>query len=138
MSPVSMRWVALVAAMLVVAACGGIQQRLEHNLPVAAGAVERLGEQLDRGRIRNAALIASYASTVASRKPELRELTAVLRKEGTRDGNLYQGLVTRVADARRQAGSSASSQEKEALLLELGRIVQAADFEEFNRASRIH
>lgn len=126
-------WV-LVPLLVLVAACGGRQQQIEKNLPVAESAVQRLGEQLDRGRIRNAALIKSYASTVAERKPDLRQLINVLAKEGTRDGNLYQGLVTRVDDAKRQAGTTSTDQEREVLLIELGRIVQAADFTEFNRA----
>ncbi|MDE0177718.1 MAG: hypothetical protein OXP36_03910, partial [Gammaproteobacteria bacterium] len=126
-------WI-LVPMLVLVAACGGKQQQIEKNLPVAESAVSRLGEQLDRGRIRNAALIKSYASTVAERKPDLRALVNVLAKEGTRDGNLYQGLVTRVDDAKRQAGTSSTDREREVLLIELGRIVQAADFTEFNRA----
>jgi len=128
------RSVCVVASLVLLAACGGDQQRIEKNLPVAENAVERLGEQLDRGRIRNAVLIRSYASTVSSRKPELRELTAVLAKEATRAGNLYQGLVTRLGDAKRQAGSGLSSEDRRLLLAEIGYIAQGADFEEFNRA----
>ena len=129
------RMACVVLPMLVlVAACGGSQRLVEKNLPVAENAVSRLGEQLDRGRIRNAALIKSYASRVANSNPEIADLARVLAKEGTRDGNLYQGLTTRVDDAKRQAGTSTSAQEREILLNELGRIAQAADFDEFNRA----
>ncbi len=127
-------WWALLPVLVLVAACGGSQRQIEKNMPVAEGAVARLGEQLDRGRIRNASLIKSYASTVRERKPDLRQLIDVLAKEATRDGNLYQGLVTRVDDAKRQAGRSTSEEERKILLTELGRIVQAADFAEFNRA----
>ena len=134
MTPRRLGWWAVLAALALVAACGGTQRLIEKNLPVAENAVERLGQQLDQGRIRNAALIKSYASTVASRKPDLKDLTRVLAKEATRDGNLYQGLVTRVADAKRLASTSTSDQERQILVNELGRIVQAADFAEFNRA----
>ena len=127
-------WWALLPVLLLMVACGGNQRLIEKNLPVAENAVTRLGQQLDQGRIRNAALIKSYAASVADRKPELKDLTRVLAKEGTRDGNLYEGLVTRVADAKRQAGTTTSDQERQILLTELGRIVQAADFAEFNRA----
>ena len=120
--------------LLLVAGCGGIQHRIDKGLPVAETAVVRLGEQLDKGRIRNAALINSYASTVADRKPDLRELTNALAKEGTRNGNIYQGLATRLENAKRQARSGGSSQEQEVLLTEIANIAQGADFEEFNRA----
>ena len=120
--------------LLLVAGCGGSARQIEKNLPVAETAVNRLGEQLDRGRIRNASLIDRYARAVVSVKPEVRELTDILAREGTRKGNLYQGLVTRLDDAKRQVGSGGSSQERDVLLVEIGRIVQAADFAEFNRA----
>ena len=131
------RWVsatALLAAAGLVVGCGGIAGKIEKQLPVAENAVERLGEQLDRGRVRNAQLIELYARNVSERKPELRELTDVLAREATRKGNLYQGLVTRVEDAKRQAGGGGSSQEKEVLLRELGHIALAADVQEFNLA----
>lgn len=125
---------AMLPVLVLVAACGGNQRQIEKSLPTAENAVSRLGEHLDRGRVRNAALIKSYAASIAKDKPELLELTRVLAKEGTRDGNLYQGLATRVADAKRQAGTVASEQESQLLLTEIGRIVQASDLEEFNRA----
>lgn len=125
---------AMVPLLLLVAACGGIQHRIDEGLPVAENAVVRLGEQLDKGRIRNAALIKSYAATVTDRNPDLRELTDVLAKEGTRKGNLYQGLVTRLEDVKRQAPSGGSTQEQEVLLAEIANIAQGADYQEFNRA----
>ena len=124
----------LLPLLVLLAACGGSARQIEKNLPVAESAVTRLGEQLDRGRIRNAELIKSYAAAVASAKLELRQLTEILAQEGSRKGNLYQGLVTRLDDAKRQAGSGGSSQEREILLVEIGRIVQASDFTEFNHA----
>lgn len=125
---------ALLAAAVLVVGCGGIAGKIDKQLPVAENAVERLGEQLDRGRIRNAQLIKIYARQVSDRKPELEELTDVLAQEATRRGNLYQGLVTRVEDAKRQADSGGSSQEMEVLLRELGHIALAADVQEFNLA----
>lgn len=125
---------ALLAATVLIVGCGGIAAKIDKQLPVAENAVERLGEQLDRGRIRNAQLIKIYAEQVSERKPQLRELTDVLAKEATRRGNLYQGLVTRIEDAKRQAGSGGSSQEQEILLRELGHIALAADVQEFNLA----
>ena len=126
--------VALLAVVVHLAGCSGVAGKIEKQLPVAVNAVERLGEQLDRGRVRNAQLIKIYAERVSDRKPELRELTDVLGREASRKGNLYQGLVTRVEDAKGQVGSGGSSQEQQTLLRELGHIAQAADVQEFNLA----
>ena len=129
----------LAASMFVVLGCSSSEERfkarLESNLTQVEDAVDRLGEQIDRGRIKNARMIALYADTVAENKPNLRELTDVLRLEGTRQGTMFQGLKTRVEDAKREVeGAGENIQALQNAAQEVQRLSAATDFEEYDQA----
>ena len=127
----------LVLGIVLVGCDGGAAMRaqVEGDLTRVAAAVDRLGEDLDSERIQNAALIKSYAGRVARANPELRELTEVLRQEGMRDGTLYQGLRTRLDEARGMLPQpDASPDAYGPLARELQSLAAAADPTEFNRA----
>ena len=127
----------LLLVVLGLAACGdgGLHQRVEAVLARVEGAVARLGEQLDGGQLRNAALIKQYADKVAAAKPELRDLARVLEREATRQGTLYQGIATRAQELRgRLPASGAAQQEYVPVVEELESLAAAVDPAEFNRA----
>ena len=114
---------------------GGLHDRVEAAVVRLEGAVARLGEQLDRGALRNAALIKQYAAKVADAKPALRDLARVLEREATREGTLYQGLATRAQDLRATLPAAGAAQQEYAPVAEeLGSLAAAVDPAEFNRA----
>ena len=135
-------WHRLVLAVLVTvfvsAGCGGdsgIRARVESAVARVDTALQRLGKALDDGGLRNAQLIRQYAARVAEAKPDLRDLVRVLEREGTRQGALYQGLVTRLADVRSALPSENAKPEAYAAVAnELNGLFAAMDPAEFDRA----
>lgn len=92
-----------VAALAVgLASCGGggIRAQVDAAIVRLEQGVARLGTALDDGTLRNGALIKQYAAEVRTAKPALRDLVAVLAREGTREGTLFQGIETRLKDVR--------------------------------------
>lgn len=127
--------VALLACTLHACGDGGLHDRVTAAAARLEGAVASLGEQLDRGALRNAALIKQYAAKVSDAKPELRDLARVLEREATREGTLYQGLATRVQDLRASLpAEGAPQQDYVPAAEELGALAEAVDPAEFNRA----
>lgn len=126
---------ALIAAML--AGCGGdsVRMRVDAALVRLEQAVERLGAELDNGTLRNAALIGQYAEKVKEAKPELDELVAVLAREATRDGTLFRGILSRLADARSALPPpDAADEAYRGAVEEINSLASATDPGEFNRA----
>ena len=126
-----------IAGLLLVACDGGDagREQAERDLERVEASVLSLGEALDAQRVTNAALIGKYAAEVARAKPSLRELAELLGKEGTRAGTLYQGLQTRVQDARATLQTwNGDSNARLNFQEELANLAAAADRNEFNRA----
>ena len=95
----------------------------------------RLREDLAQKRVRNAALILSYADLLARAKPELKKITDVLRLEGTANGRLYKGLRKRLEDNRAATPPpDAPASAYEPVLAEYASLRAAADPAEFSRA----
>lgn len=114
---------------------GDIRARIESAVVRVDGALERLGKELDSGGLRNAQLIGQYATRVAEAKPDLRDLVRVLEREGTRQGALYQGLVTRLADVRSSLPNEGAKPEDYVPVAdELNGLFAAVDPAEFDRA----
>ena len=127
----------LIASVVLVGCDGGaaVRAQTETDLAAVAMAIDRLGDDLDAERVQNAALIKGYAARVARDKPELRELTEVLRREGTRGGTMYRGLVTRLDEARGMLPPpDAPADAYVPLSRELASLGGAADPAEFSRA----
>ena len=125
------------AALLLVGCDGGgaARTQVEAGFASVAAATERLGQDLDRNRLTNAALIDQYAKEVARQKPRLRELAELLGKEGTRHGTLYTGLVNRLDEARRSMpAEGAGADEYTAVATELQSLAEATAPTEFNLA----
>ena len=92
-----------VAALAIgLASCGdgGIRAQVDAAIVRLEQGVARLGTALDDDTLRNGALIKQYAAEVRAAKPALRDLVAVLAREGTREGTLFQGIETRLKDVR--------------------------------------
>ena len=95
----------------------------------------RLREELAQGRVRNAALILSYADRLARAKPQLKQIADVLRLEGTASGRLYKGLQKRLEDNRAATPPlDAPARAYEPVLAEYASLRAAADPAEFSRA----
>ncbi len=127
----------LVAALVLVGCDGGaaLRSQVETDLGRVAAAVERLGADLDGDRVQNASLIKQYAARVARAKPELRKLTEVLRREGTRNGTMYRSLGERLDEARGMLPPpDAAAEAYVPVARELQSLAAAADPAEFSRA----
>ena len=114
---------------------GGLHARVGDAVARVERAVARLGDALDGGDLRNAALIRQYADKVDEAKPELRDLARVLAREGTREGTLYSGLVAR-AEALRDGLPAAGAERERYLPIaeEIESLAAAVAVDEFNRA----
>ena len=129
--------VVFITAILVQPSCGdgGLRARVDSAVSRLDAMMVRLGEELDRDRLRNGQLIKHYAATVAEAKPKLRGLAKVLEQEATRKGTLYRGLETRLADIKTSLPEDGSPAEAyTAVAEELNSLAAAADPTEFNRA----
>lgn len=89
--------------------------------------IASLRQSLDGGALPNAALLKTYADTLARKKPDLAEPAAVLKKEATPQGALFTDLEKRLKDA------DALSDEKKQKA-EFAALIQASDSAVFNDA----
>ncbi len=114
---------------------GGVRAQVDGVLNRLDQSLVRLGSALDGGDLRNAKLIKRYAADVSAAKPEIEDLAAVLAREATREGTLFQGLETRLQDVRKalpEAGAPAAAYADVAE--ELNSLSAALAIDEFNDA----
>ena len=127
-----------VAALAVgLASCGdgGIRAQVDAAIVRLEQGVARLGTALDDDTLRNGALIKQYAAEVRAAKPALRDLVAVLAREGTREGTLFQGIETRLKDVRAALPEpGAPTEAYRDAAEELNSLAAAIQPEEFNNA----
>ena len=133
------QWSALGIALLalLLGACGGesLRNRIDAAVLRLDAAVDRLGDDLDGGRLRNAEMIRQYASRVREAKPDLRELIDVLAREGTRSGTMYRSLETRLDETRAALPDPGARDEAYVGAVdELNSLARAVDPAEFDRA----
>ncbi|WP_426358568.1 hypothetical protein ACPUVO_19425 [Pseudocolwellia sp. HL-MZ19] len=86
--------------------------------------VEKLGQALTSGGVRNATLISQYAEKVQQLKPQLSPLINEFKKDATVKGPMYLALLDRLNTIKTQPNMFAS---KQAIYDELLNIYQAAD-----------
>ena len=129
------------ATLLVIAlslsGCGfSVKDRMLDSYAYAESSITRLGAELDKGSLRNAALIKRYSNKIRESKPDLSGIARVLEKEATRQGTLYTSLQTRLKDVRSILGRSESEIEQQSsqLASELANLLDASDTVEFDRA----
>ncbi len=92
-------------------ACGERTDRLDQLRSAFDFRYQTLGEQLDNGSLANAVLLRTYAERLATAKPELSEVAALLGKEATRDGLAYGVLKADAASARTAADRDAAARQ---------------------------
>ena len=127
--------VAFVATLSTSCGDGSIKARVDSAVSRVETIVARLGDELDGGQLRNAQLIRQYAATIKDETQKLRGLASVLEQEATREGTLYRGLETRLADVKTSLPPDGSRAEAyTAVAEELNSLAAAADPTEFNRA----
>ncbi len=129
------------AILLVVAlslfGCGfSVKDRMLDSYADAESSITRLGAELDKDSLRNAALIKMYSQSVRASKPDLSGIARVLEKEATRQGTLYTNLETRLKAVRNILDRSESEIEQQSsqLASELTNLLDASDTLEFDRA----
>ncbi len=120
-----------ILAIMMLTACGGdpLDDSINKQQQLTEAQIQRLEKQLDRGQIRNANLIRSYADLVTQSDPQLAPLLTQLKLDATTDGMLFQGLKSRYRDAVEQP---ALFPDKQARLDELNNLYKAADPLNFN------
>ena len=68
--------------------------------------VSRLEKQINGGLIKNATLLKSYGDFVSKQKPEMAEIVDALGADASSSGPVFQGLKSRLVDARTAAQSA--------------------------------
>ncbi len=105
--------------------CGDpVKEQIEQQAPITMKRLVQLGDALENGQVRNAALINKYADIVVKKNPSLTPLIDEFRKEATKQGPMFKALQERISVTQNQPQMFASSQ---ALYDELLNIYQAAD-----------
>jgi hypothetical protein len=115
----------VVFTLFLLSACGDpMKEKALQQLPMTEQRVAQLGDALQNDQVRNATLIAQYASKVLAQKPDLSSLVNEFKKDASTQGPMYLSLLDRVNTAKNQPQMFSSSQ---ALYDELLNIYQAAD-----------
>lgn len=117
--------IAIFTLFIFLVGCGDpVKDQIAQQTPITEQRIAQLGEALNSGNVRNAALIQQYADKVSKSKPELNQLINEFRKDATTQGPMYQSLIDRLNTAKLQPAMFASNQD---LYEELINIYQAAD-----------
>jgi len=89
---------------------------------------------IDKGRLRNIAILKTYADFVEAERPEMKKIVDVLRRDATSSGPAFQSLTSRLSEAKKQIAPAArqgvgASRE---LTAEYNAIAQAVNANEYN------
>lgn len=119
--------------------CTSDEQRLTKELESfhghVASQVEQLKTHVNAGRVRNIALLKSYADFLSVQKPELKPIIQALAKDATLEGPMFTSLVSRLQEAKVQIPRAATSATTaNALIDEFNAIYAAAKSDSFNMA----
>jgi len=101
------------------------------NIALAEQRLNALGNALDDGTVRNAALVTQYANNIKSNKPEMASVADIMAKETTTDGALFKHLQTRLDDIKRMQQVHS---EPKALLRESESLLTALSVPVYNNA----
>lgn len=127
---------------LLLSACGGsgeklsvspaeVADKIDNRFAAADVALNRLGEALQQGKVRNALLLKEYARILKAENPKLQNLVGNLEQDATTQGALYQRLRERLQQAKTNPEFFESPV---ARYQEVNAIVEAAKPENFNQA----
>ncbi len=86
--------------------CSSRQERLADELNNTArqvqNNVQNLRKHIDSNRIRNARLLTEYAKVVKNLKPDYRKIVDALAEDATSSGPMFQSLLQRLNEAKKQ------------------------------------
>ena len=108
-----------------------MEKMIERQTAITKQALDKLQQDIDNNRIRNASILSTYAQQLSEKRPELAELTAQIGKDATTEGPLFQNLLSRYNDAKSNPQLYLTKQEH---LDELLAIEEAAQASLFNDA----
>ena len=92
----SYAWLFIVLAVLLTSACGNrYVEDIQQQQKQVDQQLSSLKTELDRGSLRNALIVKSYASKLKSIDPSLSEVADVLQSDATSNGTLYRSLEKR-------------------------------------------
>jgi hypothetical protein len=80
-----------------------IQKTIKYTLQQAEQEINSLGKALDGSQIRNARLLSEYGQVLAQQNPSLSAIANLVSQDATRQGPLYQSLLTRLAELKNPA-----------------------------------
>lgn len=76
------------------------QQTIKYTLEQAAQEINTLGDALDNQQIRNAKLLSEYGKVLSQTNPQLSAIAELVAQDATKQGPLYQNLLTRLNDLK--------------------------------------
>lgn len=129
------RIVILATIALLAAGCTSQEEKLQRSLTSlysqADSSLNQLQKKIDAGLIRNAQYIKSYAKVIREQKPELVEIVDLVAIDASSKSPAFEGLTSRLNDAKNQMNSVIQSGGKEApqLQQELGNIIYASSLD---------
>ena len=102
-----MHWIAVFVCSIVVVGCSSsaekLQQQLQQGEAQAERQVQQLAQHIDAGHIRHAALLQQYAQYIQTQRPDMAQIAQVLAADATTDGPIFQGLKSRLQQAKQDA-----------------------------------
>jgi len=128
----------LISLLFILQLLAGCESKLEQTqvtitqgITKTQGDIDRLGQAIERGSVRNARLLTEYAAVLKQQKPELTRIANLIAEDATRQGPLYQNLTMRLGDVQSE---TVTLENANALLDEITRIQEAAKLSLFNDA----
>ncbi|WP_199609271.1 CHAD domain-containing protein [Flocculibacter collagenilyticus] len=84
--------------------CDSKEERTQQTIKLlheeATLEVNALGNALDKKQIHNAKLLTEYGKTLSQQNPQLSEIAKVITQDATKQGPLYQNLLSRLSDLK--------------------------------------
>ena len=93
--------------------------------------LNRLSQDLDNNRVRNATILEEYAEMLSRQRPELRQLINNLAADATQQGALYHGLQQRLNTLKTEPGAFLNPAQKQD---EIASLLAATQGDAFNDA----
>ncbi len=102
LNSLSSRWLFIALAILLTSACGNrYVEDIQQSQKAVDTRLATLKNELDRGSLRNALIVKSYASKLRAMDPSLSEIADVIQTDATSRGTLYQSLIKRAQAVNR-------------------------------------
>ncbi|WP_440054251.1 CHAD domain-containing protein [Pseudoalteromonas sp. T1lg65] len=107
-----------------------IQQSITATLEDASKSINTLGDALDKKQVHNANLLTEYGKVLSQQNPQLTQIAQLIAQDATKNGPLYQNLLTRHQELKSPPPEMSSSDIIEQAVL----LKEAASLSLFNDA----